>query len=113
MSKAISREHLKERLDQNEQFVLVNVLDPESFDRARIPGSINVPVAEISERATELWPSMETDIVVYCSSYACDASPRAAKLLDAMGYANVAEYKGGLTEWQDAGYTIESSAAAA
>jgi bacterioferritin len=47
--------------------------------------------------------SKSRKIVVYCTDEACDASTRAAKMLTADGYGDVAAYEGGLTEWQDAG----------
>ncbi len=113
MSKAITREHLKERLDHDEDFVLVNVLSPEAFEKERVPCSINVPLLELKERAPGLWPDKEKEIIVYCSSYACDTSPKAAELLEGLGYTNIMEFKGGLTDWEDAAYDIERGSAAA
>ena len=113
MSKAITREHLKERLDQDEDFVLVNVLSLEGFEKGRVPCSINVPLPELEERAPELWPDKNKDIIVYCTSYACDTSPQAAELLEDLGYTNISEFKGGLTDWEDAGYDVERGSAAA
>ena len=113
MPKAITREHLKERLDHDEDFVLVNVLSPETFEKGRVPCSINVPLPELEENAPELWPDKDKDIIVYCASYACDASPRAAELLEDLGYANITVFKGGLTDWEDADYEAERGSAAA
>jgi rhodanese-related sulfurtransferase len=46
--------------------VLVDVLSPESFAAAHIPGAINLPVADISRRARELLSNRDAPIVVYC-----------------------------------------------
>jgi len=45
---------------------LVDVLSRESFAAVHIPGSINLPVAEIGERAAAVLPDRQAPIVVYC-----------------------------------------------
>ncbi len=113
MPKVITREHLKDRLDRDDDFVLVNVLGPESFEKGHVPCSINVPREELEEKAPRMWPDKNQEIVVYCSSYSCEASPQAARLLETLGYTNVVDFKGGLIDWEDAGYNIERGSAAA
>ena len=46
--------------------VLLDVLSPESFAAAHIPGALNLPLAEIARRAREVVPDLQTPIVVYC-----------------------------------------------
>jgi rhodanese-related sulfurtransferase len=48
------------------RIVLVDVLSPESYAAMHIPGAINLPVAEIAQRAPEALPDREADIVAYC-----------------------------------------------
>ena len=48
------------------RITLVDVLSPESFRAARIPGAINLPVAEISRRAREVLHDRHAPIVTYC-----------------------------------------------
>ena len=45
---------------------LVDVLSPESYATAHLPGAINIPVADIPRRAGELLPDRHAAIVVYC-----------------------------------------------
>jgi rhodanese-related sulfurtransferase len=45
---------------------LVDVLSPESYATAHLPGAINIPVADIPRRAGELLPDRDAAIVVYC-----------------------------------------------
>ena len=45
---------------------LVDVLSPESFALAHIPGAINLPVADIARRAANLLPDRHAAIVTYC-----------------------------------------------
>jgi rhodanese-related sulfurtransferase len=46
--------------------VLLDVLSPESFAAAHIPGALNLPLSEIARRAREVVPDLRAPIVVYC-----------------------------------------------
>lgn len=46
--------------------VLLDVLSPESFATAHIPGALNLPISEIARRAREVVPDLRAPIVVYC-----------------------------------------------
>jgi rhodanese-related sulfurtransferase len=48
------------------RIVLVDVLSPESFAAAHIPGAINLPVPDIARRAGDVLPDRRAAIVVYC-----------------------------------------------
>ena len=45
-------------------------------------------------------------VIVYCSDPACAASIRAYEDLENAGYSNVTLYRGGLSGWVDAGYSL-------
>lgn len=65
-SQVVSREEIVARL-QDPSFVLINVLPKDAFAEGHIPGSINVPVAEIESRAPQLFPHRNREITVYCA----------------------------------------------
>jgi ArsR family transcriptional regulator len=46
--------------------VLLDVLSPESFAAAHLPGAMNLPLAEIARRARAVVPDLQAPIVVYC-----------------------------------------------
>lgn len=52
-------------------------------------------------------PDRNAEIVVYCASATCQNSHIAARVLEQMGYGNVAVYPGGKQDWQDAGLPVE------
>jgi rhodanese-related sulfurtransferase len=62
---SIAREELI-RLLRAGGIALVDVLSPESFAAAHIPGAINLPVADIARRAPEVFRDRDADIVAYC-----------------------------------------------
>jgi rhodanese-related sulfurtransferase len=107
--KTITAQELKNRLDSADNTVLVNTLSKEYFDQKHIPGSINIPTEEIEARAEAELPKKDLQIVVYCASATCQASPAAARKLEAMGYTNVYEYSDGLEGWESAGYPFAGS----
>ena len=102
----ITTEELKEKLDDEDDFILVNVLSEEQFRKEHIPNSINIPLGEIGRRRDELDPQKE--IIVYCKNFECDASPIAVKKLEKLGFEKVVDYKGGIEDWKKKGHTIET-----
>ncbi|MCH7850804.1 MAG: rhodanese-like domain-containing protein [Nanoarchaeota archaeon] len=105
--KTINVEELKKKIDSDEKFRLINVLSKNSFDGQHIPKSINIPGSELEERSTKELPDKDEEIIVYCASKTCQASPHAVKKLEELGYTNVTDFEDGLAGWQDAGYKFE------
>src|SRR5499433_70101 len=88
---------LKSKMDRGDEFVLVDVREPEEYAIARIPGSRLIPLSTVPERINEL--SSADDIVVHCRS-----GVRSAKAVDFMkqaGYRRVKNLVGGILRWSD------------
>jgi rhodanese-related sulfurtransferase len=64
----ISREELRRRL-RDSSLVVVDVLPEEAYRREHIPGAVNLPLAELSMRATDVLPDRAAEIAVYCASF--------------------------------------------
>lgn len=112
MSDVVGAKELKDLLDSDEKFYLVNVLSPKSFAAYHVPRSINVPnsgnfIKEFEEKTDA---KKDDKIIVYCSSKTCEVSPQAYKKLIKAGYKNAAHFKGGLAGWKDAGFKLEGDA---
>jgi rhodanese-related sulfurtransferase len=67
MVETISRDELKAMMDREDEFFLVEALDERYYQRSHLPGAINLPPKAL-DRAEELLPDKEANIVVYCSS---------------------------------------------
>ena len=104
--KFITLEQLLEMRANNQDFKLVEVLPNESFAEGHIPEAINLPLANLRKLANEHLEKNKT-IVVYCASYHCQASTKAAKLLLSMGYGKVLDFKAGKEGWIKAGLDME------
>jgi rhodanese-related sulfurtransferase len=64
----ISREEILSRLT-DPTLTIVDVLPCSSYESGHIPGAINLPVAEVEQRATELLPDPAAEIAVYCAKF--------------------------------------------
>jgi rhodanese-related sulfurtransferase len=104
--KTITREELKAKIDRGDDFVLLEVLREESYQRAHLPGAIRFQNLDL---APELLPDRSAQIVAYCSNFNWHSSTRVVRELTAMGYTNAYEYEGGKQDWIDAGYPTESA----
>lgn len=110
MTRTITRDELKARLDAGEPTVIIEALPQRHFDAGHLPGAINIPHDAVKERAASELPDRDAVIVVYCASTECRNSRIAAETLTAAGYRNVHEYIEGKKDWQEAGYPLESRA---
>jgi rhodanese-related sulfurtransferase len=104
----IDNNRLEALKSQNKDFTLVDVLGKESFDDYHIPGAVNVPLSEnFSQTIETTVPNKDSTVVLYCKDEDCDASPKAAKKMEDLGYKNVYDLPKGKVGWKEAGYPVE------
>jgi rhodanese-related sulfurtransferase len=107
MATEINAEELKQKMDNKEDFVLIEVLLPELYKQWHIPGAINIPTDDMKDTAPGKL-SKDEEIIVYCRSLTCGASDRAADALENMGYKNVIIFRGGKKEWEEKGFPVQA-----
>ena len=88
---------LKKKLDNKEQFTLLDVREVHEVLIGRIPGSKLIPLGDLEKRTSELDRSAE--IIVHCKSGG--RSSKAVEYLRKSGYANVKNLTGGILAWSD------------
>jgi rhodanese-related sulfurtransferase len=104
----ITVDELKEKLESEESFVLVDALAPMVYAHSHLPGAINMPPNAVDpSRCSKRMPALDTDIVVYCSNPNCDDSIVTGQRLQELGYTNVRHYAGGKDEWKQLGLPLE------
>jgi len=96
----ISAEDLHDMVTGSEKFVLLDVRAPKEFEDEHIEGAINIPVAELRERHTEL--KKENAIILTCSSG--NRSSLGVSILKQHGFKNLYNVAGGMTGYSAAGY---------
>ena len=62
----ISRDEIVARL-QDRALVILNVMPKETFADGHIPGSINLPLANIEAKARQLISNLGQELAIYCA----------------------------------------------
>lgn len=78
--------------------VLVDSRRASGYEKGTIPGAINVPPSDEAAFA-RLPAEKSTKLVFFCGGPACKSSLKAARKARDLGYADIAEYRGGYPEW--------------
>jgi rhodanese-related sulfurtransferase len=103
----VTRDSLLEKIENGDEFVLVDALAPMSYAMSHLPGAINLTPGWIDDRARRRIPDLNTEIVVYCADADCDSSVTVANRLLELGYRNVGHYAEGKRDWVRAGLRLE------
>jgi adenylyltransferase/sulfurtransferase len=94
----ISAKELKNKFASNDDFLLVDVREPEEFADSRIPGSVLIPVAGfVDASAFKLLPR-DKEIILHCRSGIRSATCLA--LIQKAGFTNSRHLEGGIVAWE-------------
>ena len=93
----ISVEQLKQMRDRKEDFVLVDVRNPDEFQISVIDGSVKLPLPDLPQRFKEL--PKDKLIVLHCKMGS--RSMRALKFLRQQGYGKLKNVAGGINAWAE------------
>ena len=100
-----SQELMNELKSKNLNLRLINALQPTLFQKMHIPNSLNFA----SWKNILLSVSKEDEVVVYCTNDLCYRSRALYRILNALGYKNLKRFSGGLQEWAEMGFELNSS----
>lgn len=79
--------------------VFLDIRERVNFEKGHIVDAINIPLAKLNERITELEKNKESPIIVVCQMG--HQSGDAVKVLEAAQYSQVSRMSGGMAEWQN------------
>jgi rhodanese-related sulfurtransferase len=82
--------------------VLVDVREPEEYVAGHVPGSINIPQADLASRLDELPRNRPLHVICQHGM----RSLRAAQFLKQSGFTDVATVDGGTTAWAGSGRSL-------
>jgi ArsR family transcriptional regulator len=100
---AVSRAELLDRLRCG-AVTLLDVRPEDEFARGHLPGALNVPLAQLTDRLAEL--AADREVVAYCRGPWCVLSFEAVALLRRQGYP-ARRLEDGFPEWRAAGLPVD------
>ena len=93
----ISQDEAMQMMQEQTDYLIVDVRRPDEFAEGHIAGAINVPSDDITDGMPELLPDKEQTLLVYCRSG--NRSKEASRKLADIGYTKVYEF-GGINTWE-------------
>ena len=84
-------------MEQESNYIILDVRRPDEFSEGHIPNAINVPNENIGNTEISELPNKEQLILVYCRSGR--RSKEASQKLVKLGYTNIVEF-GGIIDWK-------------
>ncbi|AYA36906.1 rhodanese-like domain-containing protein [Hymenobacter oligotrophus] len=93
----ITPTELKERQQQNQAPVIIDVREPWEHEETRISGSQNIPLGELPAKLEELEGLKNQEVVVHCKGGGRSATAKA--LMQQHGFQNVRNLLGGITAY--------------
>ena len=100
----VSLDEVKAKLQEGEQFVLIDVREESEFAKDHIPGAVHIGKGTIERDIEEKVPDLNTPIVLYCGGGF--RSALAADNLRKMGYRNVFSLDQGVRGWREKGFPL-------
>lgn len=94
----ITVQELRERMDQRENFLLLDVRQPDEYDFANLDGKL-IPLTELPERLEEIDDFQHKPVVVHCRSGS--RSAKAVQFLRQQGFGQAVNLKGGINAWSE------------
>ena len=92
-----SASEVARRREAGEDFLLLDVRNPDEYERARIEGTTLIPLGELPDRLAELSDWKDRSIVVHCKSGGRSAT--ACGILRDAGFRDVVNLSGGIEAW--------------
>jgi rhodanese-related sulfurtransferase len=106
MAESISIENFRELFVIDSEFAVVDPRSPADFAAGHLLAASNLPLQQLDSLVSPVVPLKNT-LCVLCDAGAGEAA-RAAELLDALGYSNVAILDGGVEAWRASGGAVFS-----
>ncbi|GAA4381373.1 rhodanese-like domain-containing protein [Hymenobacter koreensis] len=93
----ITPSELKERQQQQQAPIIIDVRETWEHEEARIDGSRNIPLGELPGKLEELEDLKHTEVVVHCKGGGRSATAKA--LMQQHGFQNVRNLLGGINAY--------------
>jgi len=105
--KILTKEELRDKINQGEEFKLVDVRDTLDYQKEHIVGALHLLISDMNQEKLEEMFNKDDLIITYSLDRDCPAKIIAAKKFVEFGYPNVLAYQGSWKEWKESGYPVE------
>jgi rhodanese-related sulfurtransferase len=114
--KLLGAEELNKWLVEKKDFLLIDTMPKQDYDKVRIKGAVNSPMPRTQKELTPFDKEnilkvagsvKDKTIVVYCGFTSCRRSHWGAKILIENGFTNVYRFPGGIISWREYGFPLE------
>ena len=95
--KHVSMDDIVEIMNENKNYIILDVRTIAEYNEGHIPNAICIPNETIGSNTISELPDKEQLILVYCRSG--NRSKQAAEKLKKLGYTNLIEF-GGIIDWK-------------
>ncbi len=93
----VSAADVKAARERGDEFLLLDVRQPEEFETAKIDGTTLIPLGELESRVEELADWRNRRVVIHC--HHGGRSAKACQILSSHGFGDVANLVGGIEAW--------------
>lgn len=90
----LTKEEMKEILNNNSNVILLDVRSSQEFEEEHLRGAINIPTYELYIQAPKRLKDKDAIIIAYCTAGV--RSKNAINILRKMGYKNLYHLEGGI-----------------
>ena len=94
--KFITTFELKEKMDRNENFQLIDTREAEKFDECHIIDALNIPQIDLPDRSQLI--SKDIPVIIYCL-YGVKSQAPYLYLTDKLKFKNIYILEGGIYQW--------------
>jgi rhodanese-related sulfurtransferase len=102
----VTVDQVKRRLDRGERFHLVDVREESEWAKDHLPKAIHLGKGIIERDIEQRVPDTGAEIILYCGGGF--RSALAADNLQKMGYTNVYSMDGGIRDWREKKFPLET-----
>ncbi len=88
---------VKRKLDAGEPFLFLDCREKDEYATANIPGTLLIPMSELTTRVSELEAHKNGEIIVHC--HHGGRSLRVTNWLRQQGFARAINMAGGIDQW--------------
>ena len=108
--KSVSTEKLKDLIEGNKTFTLIDARTKEEYQQAHIGKAVNIVEQDFDKLAATLPSDKGALLVLYCNGVKCGKSKKVAAKAKSAGFSNILIYNEGFPVWEEKGMPIIAGA---